>query len=455
MQLRPERRPQPMLKAFIPGSASEPRAAIIKLAASLAMTACSCWSQPNPGCVPGQGWLAQHNPSSDSTGLHDIDFPEVKATWWVTYIPLSASGIVVHGTFPAAREFSIGVYPQLLLGSNRIEPDPQTIVFLLDKDIVPDTGTNNPFLTGTALGTYTVQVVRAYKPKSPQPNTLYIGPVPDPIDQLIYRLYYATDPNDLAGSVPLPSVTFDGTALTNCPVSPIIVPEDATVWGRLDLEDFSGTVPPSNWGATNPPHWTLTYNSIPGVSGMVAIISREFLEGNTLLVVTVKRPTSPNNRAGVPPYTPSQVRFWTMAQKDPVSTGVVRSIADADSAFVGDQSVYVVCDPSLAPAASTLAMWGATWIPWGALEPQDFVYNPAKQPLTNADGVFYLGHLQYTQFSVDPSFTQGIYNVAQIAPSQQQAAMGAYWPQIGYCSVQSFVDLGAGCITPPAPVPTR
>jgi hypothetical protein len=234
--------------------------------------------------------------------------------------------------------------------------------------------------------------------------------------------------------------------MQNCPVRPIIVPEDATVWGRLNNYDFSGTVPTSNQHATNPPTWSLKASANTENGYMLAVISRQFLDGNTVVVVQLNRPISPNNRAGQPPYSPNQVRFWTMAEKEPISTASVRSIADADSASLGNSSTYVISDPSLKPDDATLATWGATWIPWGALAPGDFVYDPVGRKLTNSDGVFYYGTAYYAQTFADPGFSQSMVNVSRLPASQQQAAMGSYWPKIGYCTLSQFAAVGAGCI---------
>jgi hypothetical protein len=68
--------------------------------------------------------------------------------------------------------------------------------------------------------------------------------------------------------------------------------------------------------------------------------------------------------------------------------------------------------------------------------------------LTNNDGLFWGGTVIYTQVFADPGFSQSIENVSRLPPSLQRAAMGDYWPSIGYCSLAGFTSLGAGCIGP-------
>jgi len=413
----------------------------------LAINAVFAQQQPDPGCEASQAWITQESPMSDPTGRLNVGFQSISGTSWVTYITPPQT-VTLHGTFPAARAMSVAAY----YGTGTISGDLHSLVdagiidFLQDQDINPDPGQNNPFVSGTALGTFTIQAIWSDKPSSnPQPNTLYLGSHTSLV-HLAYRVVYATDPNDLAGDVPLPAMTIGGAAMTNCAVRPIVTPQDATVWGRLAFDDFTG-VSNTSLNPSHFPTWTLFPSSESGNAFMAAVISRQFLVGDkSLVVVKMERPTFPDNREGVLPYTPSQVRFWSLAEKEPISTASVRAIADGDAAVSGDSSVFVICDPSLAPSADTLAIWGATWIAWGALYPGDFVYSMGGTMLTNEDGVFWYGLVWYTQILANPGFAQSIENVSQLGPSQQKAAMGAYWPSIGYCSLASFTSSGAGCI---------
>jgi hypothetical protein len=107
---------------------------------------------------------------------------------------------------------------------------------------------------------------------------------------------------------------------------------------------------------------------------------------------------------------------------------------------------FVISDPSKQPSASVLSQWGASWLAWGALQPSQYVYNAQEDVLTNANGVYYYNLVMYRQTLANPAFTSSIANVSQMPLAQQSAAMGSYWPQIGYCKLQAFQTLGPACI---------
>ncbi len=92
----------------------------------------------------------------ESTPLKaNVAYPDSNATYWTTpYVAQPGLTITVSGTFPSARFFGIDVY-----SSNA-----QSIAYrnapssLSDFQIVPDAGSQNPWVTAGALsGTYTVR----------------------------------------------------------------------------------------------------------------------------------------------------------------------------------------------------------------------------------------------------------------------------------------------------------
>src|SRR5207249_1871487 len=103
--------------------------------------------------------------------------------------------------------------------------------------------------------------------------------------------------------------------------------------------------------------------------------------------------------------------------------------------------------PSKRPTDAVLNQFGATWLPWGALLPSDSIYDARGNLLTNANGVFYYGLLLYRQTLADPNWAQSIENISKLPRSERQAAMGPYWPSIGYCKIESFTRSGAGCLS--------
>ena len=403
---------------------------------------------PDPGCESYQAWINQSNPRTDPTGLNGHAYPEANATYWVTRLTgSSGSSVTIKGRFPSARYMALQVYDY-----NR-----NVLGAINDVDMDPDPGQNNPYRNGTAQGTYTVKLVFGRKPLRPAANTFYTSGELNVI--LIYRIYYSNNPDDVTGGTfnpVLPVVTTSTGSLTSCPVRPIILPEDLTVWGRLDNIDFVGTVPPDTLPATNPPTWFLSVTNprtpyYPSADNnyMSAQISRRFLLppfNNDMVVIRMRAPTFTDTQHGVPPYAAAQMRFWSMCTDEPITTSVVRCTPDYVPVQVGGFVTFVVSDPSKRPSDAVLGQWNANWLPWGALEPGDTVYDIDLNPLTNANGVYYYGLMLYRQTVTDASFTQSILNVGQLPRAQQQAAMGEYWPQIGYCKTAAFQSLGAGCI---------
>jgi hypothetical protein len=182
---------------------------------------------------------------------------------------------------------------------------------------------------------------------------------------------------------------------------------------------------------------------------MSAILSREYLAAPynyDLAVMRMRAPTFADTQAGVPPYADADMRFWSVCTDEPFSTGVTRCIPDDKAANVNGFVTFVISDPGMKPDLRIMRQWGAEWLAWGALAPGDSIYDARETLLTNADGVYYYNTVIYRQTVSNPDFAASIANVADLSPSQAQAIMGDYYPQIGYCSLQDFETLGPDCL---------
>ena len=407
---------------------------------------------PDPGCTSTQAWIRQMNPRSDTTGMNNIAYLDYDATYW--YMELSGAAgtsATIAGQFPAARYMSLALYA----GGDWASP----IDDLLDAGINPNPGQNNPFRSGgtSVQGDYTVSVVFGFPPRQKSPNTLYTSG--QTTVRLVYRLYAPTNPSDLAGgdTAPvLPAVAAGGSPLSTCALRPIVTPQTATVWGRLDQMNYSGTPPSEPESATFIPSWTLSAGAGSDApfanqddNYMLTFLSRQFFAppySEQIVVLELLAPTFADTETGVAPYTEADVRYWSICTDDPLTSGVARCIPDYLAPNVNGLATFVISDPGNAPSADALAEWGATWLAWGALEPGDAMYNVSAKELTSADGVFYYNCLFYRQLVSNPAFPQSIGNVSQVAPALQKAAMGKYWPKIGYCTISAFTAEGAGCV---------
>lgn len=401
-------------------------------------------------CQGSTAWTLQGNPRTDPNGYWNIAYPETNATYWGSHLAApSGISMIIQGQFPNARYMALQVYDSEQNVKDSIN----------DQQITADPGQNNPFRTGTDQGTYTVRLVFGIKPADPPPNTIYTGGLTKVL--LLYRVYYPDNPDDLTGGTydpQLPVISVAGHALASCPPRPIITPEDTTVWGRLDNSDFMGMAPAVPLAAMGRPVWNVSsvdrnteFYPNEDSSYMVSIVSREFLRPpytNDLVILHFRPPTYPDTQAGEPPYlanTTRQVRFWSVCQNDPVTSGVMRCIADNQAATLNGMVTIIISDPSKKPSDDVLAKFGASWIAWGALQPGDQMFDVNHRLKNIRDGVFFQGAIIYRQVLANPSFDQAIDKITNLPRTAWPSVMGEYFPEIGYCPLSSFEALGAAC----------
>jgi hypothetical protein len=406
---------------------------------------------PDPGCENYQAWTIQSNPRTDTTGNNNHAYPEYNATYWATPLVQRNPGdvVIIKGQYPQARYTAFQVYD---LTRNVVDA-------IGDAQINPDAGTNNPFRSGTAQGTYTVRLVFGNKPDLPQnvaPNTIYTNGLTTV--GVIYRIYYPNNPLDIAGgpvNPVLPNLFVNNQLWTSCPPRPFLA-EESTLIGRLDNVDFVGSAPWWKPPIFIPPFWEFWVTSpftpyYPSQDNtyLSAIIDRSLLKGSfrfDMVVIKMKAPSFADTQAGVPPYAPTNVRFWSICSDEPITSSVVRCIPDNKAKSVNGFVTFVISDPSRAPTDAVLNQWGATWLPWGALLPTDSITNARGKTLTNDDGVFFYNLILYRQTLADPKWLQSIENVSKLPRADRRTAMGDYWPLIGYCTIEAFNANGAACM---------
>ena len=431
------------------------RAPFVRALAILSLCATHSMAQqgiaPDPGCSTGQAWTEQNSPLSDGLGVLNLNYGDANVTYWEQWVnagpPGAISNITIHGQFPLSRYMALSLY----------DSNDDVLANIHDSNIVPDAGTNNPFVSAGSQGTYTITISYLNAPPNPAANTLYTGGQTQV--KVVYRVTYPNSAGTLTGGTTnpaLPTITVFGGAMPTCAPRPIVSPATNTVWGRLSVGNFAGVKPAQGQPptVTSTPTWQIS-TSLPGLNAnadnsyMTAYLSRNYLTSFApLLVVKFMAPTFPNTQNGVPVYTTGeQVRYWSLCTNDPLTTAVARCLTDAQSATQGGYATFVISDPAYQPSASVLAQWGATWLPWGALEySTDFLYNENYQQITSdPGGAFYYNVLIYRQTLPSSSFTQSIASVSSMPTPRQQSAMGAYWPSSGYCSAAAFQLYGSGC----------
>lgn len=141
----------------------------------------------------------------------DNQLPDTGTTYQITFFTIPYGGkLVVKGQYPHLRHWNFVTYG--------LDGTPRDV--LSDRDIEPDTGSQNPFRVGVRRDTpqrsYTFSIVSG-KAVSPRPaNTLYTLDDAGKATGMLMRNYVPDGSRDFYGAVPLPDVelhTGDGKVL--------------------------------------------------------------------------------------------------------------------------------------------------------------------------------------------------------------------------------------------------
>jgi len=349
----------------------------------------------------------------------NVAYPDTSANYWAyTYTAVPGTELVIRGTYPRARYFSFVVY----------QDDAAPIASIYDAEIQPDAGSGNPFVGPVAKDKpekYTVTVLFTAPPSQPAPNTLYAGEstvdgTPNPAGTLMLRTYVPQHESSPQGSVPFPTVTWQttsGTVLSAGAACASALPaNDDVIAQELNSQSFPVEL---SSGSSTAVTWSRTASTGVGYPNpqnayLSATISRE--EGD-LVVVHALAPTFPNTSKGVPVYTPSQLRYWSICVNSE-TTQVISCVPDYRSPLVDGYYTYVISDPSVRPKNAT-ARNGVAWLPWGS---------------TDLESVLILRNMLPAA-----TFTQAAQNVstASGSPSAEQV-MGPYYPEAVYCAPSTF-----------------
>jgi hypothetical protein len=413
-------------------------AAALAVAAFLIPATASAATVTSPyGC----SWLAYSDPN-----LFNFAFPDQNATYWATALPsIPTAGLTITGSFPQARYFSFIAYDPLL----------RPVGGLHDSQIVPSSGVN-PFVYGqSGTGSYTIHILPEDPPAKPAANTVYTGEMyggaPNPGGIVLYRVYAPSDSISPTGGVDLPQITYnlDGLGVTMPPCTAIAGLPEIDVNSILSDSSFPSLKDPVALGASAKPTWSKSfgyssvfgevspaleplapgggaYLSNPDNSYIGAAIDHKY--GN-VVVFRARMPDFPNTTSGEAPWQPGQqVRYWSICENEKFTTRYVGCIADYQAVLRKGIATFVISDPDARPS-NAYPTKGVNWLPWG-----DY-----------PDGL-----ILYRQMLAAPGFKQAVARITQgeaLAPT-----MGAYLPQIAYCTTAEFEKAGAnGCLGPFAP----
>jgi hypothetical protein len=375
--------------------------------------------------VPAAPASAASTPSNCSWGFRsgsdtvNVADPDTSANYWTyNYAAEPDTELVIKGEYPRVRYFSFVVY----------QTDTAPIDSIYDAQIQPDSGSGNPFVGPVAKNTpekYAITVLFTAPPTQPAPNTLYAGQsdidgTPNAAGTLMLRTYVPLDESKSPqGNVPFPTVTWEttsGTVLSAgaaCANSQPLT--DTAIAQELNSQSFpveqSGSSTAITWGRTAS---TGVGYPNPQNAYLTATISRK--EGD-LVVVHALAPTFPDTSKGVPVYTPSQLRYWSVCVNNQ-TTQVISCTPDYQVPQVDGYYTYVISDSSVRPKNAT-ARNGVAWLPWGS---------------TDLESVIFLRNMLPAS-----TFTQAAQNVSSASgsPSAQQV-MGPYYPESVYCAPATF-----------------
>lgn len=378
----------------------------------LAATAVAVLAAGLTSCVPpadagiGCAWGTKADGST-----FNVAYPDATATYFGTrYTLLSGQRLVLSGTYPYARYFSLHTYN---LQGNAVDHLP-------DVGIAPDPGSDNPFIDTAASGDPTERrwtVTIGSDAPTADGDNLMTTPV---VGSVLLRVYVPDDAADPAGGVPLPALSVrnvDGS-VRSLPVCGNQTPDPAA----LDLINAFGPatdIPPSS-----PPVFRRPLN----VAGLYPNRDNAYLASivshtpGEVVVVRGRAPSTPDTQSGVSPATPAQLRYWSFCTNEyrkpyPVSSCVI----DADTALdAGGAYTIVVSTPQDRPANATEAN-GVTWVDWGS---------------TSVNMLMAFRHMLPAD-----DFTENVFNVA---PGQAASeVMGPYTPSATDCPVATFEAGGA------------
>jgi hypothetical protein len=385
-------------------------------------------------------------PAAFEADTTNTAYPDSHASYWLArFTAVPGTHLRIDGQYPAARYFSFHAYDEAQ----------RPVGSIADLQVVPDAGSQNPFVTPGAPhgGAYSVRVEPSAPPASPAPNTIYAGRTaegaPNPAGMIIYRVYVSDDPEDRAGRVPLPDLTLetsDGAVsipFERCePLPPSVGgPITDTIADSSYPQGAPAPVPFTP--AQNPPEfvkfWSLATNVIDRfppnpltdplprdktggflsnqhINYLFALTARTHGE---LFVMKAKAPSAPDTFAGEDVTTPKDLRYFSICQNSFSTQRFTACVYDADLNVDTDGTfTLVISDPDDRPSNAT------NWLPWG--------------------GPYYDGNVIYRHMLPSAGFDGAIQRVPY--GTHARNVMGAYYPESAYCDRATFESGGfAGC----------
>ena len=373
------------------------------------------------GSTQGCDW----SPIFGDAATQNLAYPEANTTYWQASPPqgVPAGAVIdITGQFPNARFFSIGLY----------NSDYEPISEIYDYQLAPTSGAK-PFVNQTqpaAAGrygqSYSAHIVFSAPPSSPAPNTLYAqtgtSSASSGAGQRLYLLYrvYVPYGGTASGDVPLPALAYRGVPFSQdtqtAACQNLLSQFLQNVLYPLSLKSLLAAATPPK----APPFTVYDSGAVPGLNiglnGANQYMSAELpLPAGYVYMVRGKAPshTSPATAAA---GEPAEVRYWSICQNGTISTQVSACVGDFQALLDSGGYYNIVVSNQGAPRYAD-SSHGFNWMPFG--------------PWSRATVI-------YRQLLAAPGFAGAI----------GSAGMGAYTPQLAYCSTAQFESFAAAMTSP-------
>ena len=394
-------------------------------------------------------------------------YPDEGAIYWPTVFKFPTdeadSHLEITGKYPEARYMSYHSYTE---GSAPYD-------HLNDIGIVPDSGTQNPFITGSFAPdqTYTIKVYPREQPETAPANTLYLGS-PDKISStpIILRNYVSEIEGDPSGGAGLPEVVLvrangdrvEGEtlcALLNSPpvgdpdryVSAPVIPRevyDKMIHNR-EVRDSILKTKQEEWIIFWGPRVGITRLMSPALSGMIKKLARwgvvkktsgffanfdnEYVsmyiteEFGEITVLKGKLPLTPATGAAGADVSGFDMRYWSLCTNEGLATTRFTDCVYDSKVTVDEEQNYtiVISKPGNRPANATEEC-GVTWMDFG--EKGDGAGNEMIS-------ILILRNMLH-----NPGFTHAVQNIPRVG--DEKLTMGAYLPIPEYTDQASFEARG-------------
>ncbi len=411
--------------------------------------------------MPGQHdcfWMGPISIDSFNTA-----FPDEGAIYWPTVFNFPKdefkSYLEIKGAYPKSRYFSLHSYTE-----NSAPYD-----HLNDIAIIPDEGSQNPFLTGRYQPgqTYTIRVYPGEKRSVPDANAIFFGPV-DKVNRtpLVLRNYVPEIGNDPSGGAGLPTVALvrenaeriEGEALCKLLKSPAageserylvapVIPRSAydKMISNAEVRESLIKSRHDEWALFWNPKLSVTrlmspmltsiykklarWGFIERVLGFIASFDNEYISmyvneafGN-VIILQGKLPRTPPTGIASANSGEFDLRYWSLCTNEGLATTRFTDCVYDSNVIIDEDRNYtiVISKPENRPV-NAISSCGVTWLNFGE----------------NGDGAGNksLAILILRNMLPNPEFKHAVQNIARVG--DEKMIMGEYLPIPVYTTKQSF-----------------